>query len=258
MPFESVPVIQPCQSPGPTHLFSTRHQLYARVDELQAVCPHFGLFRVLGLIRLADLPRSPDYTSARKYDDYRNPLPTLVAQSPVLDVVGLVPARVLSTQVGPAAISLIVGIATLYTHCVLPLPLQYSTHAKASSYVPVPTARQPNPRPSTYCSGRCTVRSPSNGSNQCTRRCRTCRQHNLHSTRLRPQVALVRQPRQLYPLRPSLQRPNPILPVVIRHKVACHQRVNPPSSAKYLPPGHRNIGISSSPSREISFLTSVL
>jgi hypothetical protein len=92
-------------------LVATRDELDGRVDQTQRVGPTGGLFGVVGGREVADLPRSVhcqgDFRVQRSYKSISSASTgdrlTLVTETPELDIMRLVPSRMLSPQISPAA-----------------------------------------------------------------------------------------------------------------------------------------------------------
>jgi hypothetical protein len=92
-------------------LVATRDELDGWVDQPQGVGPTGGLFGVVCRGEVADLPRSvhceDDIRVQRSYKSISSASTgdrlTLVTETPELDIVRLVPSRMLSPQISPAA-----------------------------------------------------------------------------------------------------------------------------------------------------------
>jgi hypothetical protein len=79
---------------------TTRDKLDGRVNELKTMSPLPGLFGVIGSLHVSHLPWSPNWSSANNFPDSWSH--TFVTETPVLDVVRLIPASMLSSQTSPA------------------------------------------------------------------------------------------------------------------------------------------------------------
>lgn len=77
-----------------THLVAARNELDRRVDKLESVRPSVGLLGIVHRRELANLPLAVH----------------LIAESPKLDVVGLVSSGVLAPEVGPVGVARAVAV----------------------------------------------------------------------------------------------------------------------------------------------------